>query len=77
MDCLYLFIKNEFFPNRNVRSEETLSLFLILFFKIESASKYFFCKIKFSIILFSCEKEKLTIKQKNISKYFFKCNYFE
>ena len=54
MDCLYLFRKNEFFPNRNVRSEETLSLFLIFSFKIESASKYFFCKIKFSIILFHC-----------------------
>ena len=56
MDCLYLFRKNEFFPNRNVRSEETLSLFLIFSFKIESASKYFFVRLSFQLFYFLVKK---------------------
>lgn len=38
IDCLYFFIKNEFFPKRNVISEETKSEFKINSFNNESAS---------------------------------------
>ncbi len=75
MDWLYLFKKNEFFPNKNVNSEETLLLPTIFVFKIESASKYFFCRIKFSIVLISCEKEYFEKNKKKIIKYLFNGTY--